>query len=373
MTLDQLDEKLASWKTDLGNISTNLTSIEDGAGFKTAKATQLAGETDTKCREAFTTVEKLWEYLKLIRDVVEAAEEKRKHVPMVIGRAAAIEEIDTLLNGQSIQLSLVTVPLNERGLLGGTTQSQTTTPDQLKNTMVEAFARVNKFFVDIRQRWLDLADIATWSATEIDTLRGRVNAVGKPKPAEISDLEARLTAFDRNRQSNPLSIQAKKFDEELKGYFTKARVVIQKMEHDRESIGEDVKRAYTRLEEVRTVRAQALDAQKRADEKLTGVTAEQPPKTKDLVDQLETIKTALTAKKFAEVESGLDSWNREATRLEGLYKETVRTMEALLQKVQNLKTRMETAKRQRQQNADKGLANDKALDKFQEKFEEADG
>ncbi len=145
------------------------------------------------------------------------------------------------------------------------------------------------------------------------------------------------------------------------------------MEHEREAIGEDVKRAYVRLEQVRGFRAQALDAQKRVEEKLKGATLDQPPKTKDLVDQLEAIKPALAAKRFADVESGLDSWNREATRLEDLYKRMARTAEALLQKAANLKTRMETAKSQRQQNADKGLTSDKALDKFQQKFEEADG
>lgn len=372
MTLDQLDKKLASWKTDLENISTNLSSLEDGAGYKTAKTTQLAGDTDTRCHEAFTTVEKLWEYLKLIRDVVEAAQAKRDGMGM-FGRAAATDEIDKLLNGQSIQLSLVVVPAHERGLLGSSTSRQTTTPDELKKTMVDAFAKANKFFLDLRQRWLDLAEVSTNANGELDKLQARVNTIGKPMPAEVSDVEARLTTFDRNRLANPLSITPSKFDGEIKGYLTKARIVIQKMEHERESIGEDVKRAYARLEQVRGLRVQALEAQKRAEEKLQGVTLEQPPKTKELVDQLETIKTALTAKRFAEVESGLDSWNREATRLEDLYKQTARSGEVLLQKAANLKTRMEAAQLKRQQNADKGLTLDKALDKFQEKFAEADG
>ncbi len=372
MTLDQLDKKLASWKTDLENISTNLSSLEDGGGYKKAKTTQLAGDTETRCHEAFTTVEKLWEYLKLIRDVVEPAQAKRDGMG-VFGRAAATEEIDKLLNGQSIQLSLVIVPAHERGLLGSSTSRQTTTPDDLKKTMVDAFAKANKFFVDLRQRWLDLSEVSTRNTGELEKLQARVNTIGKPMPAEVSDIEARMATFDRNRNTNPLSLMPKKFDEEIKGYLTKARIVIQKMEHEREAIGEDVKRAYVRLEQVRGFRAQALDAQKRVEEKLKGVTLDQPPKTKDLVDQLEAIKPALTAKRFAEVESGLDSWNREATRLEDLYKEMARSAEALLQKGANLKTRMETAKSQRQQNADKGLTSDKALDKFQQKFEEADG
>lgn len=372
MTLDQLDKKLASWKTDLENISSNLTSLEDGAGYKTAKTTQLAGDTDTKCHEAFTTVEKLWEYLKLIRDVVEAAQAKRDGMGM-FGRAAATEEINKLLNGQSIQLSLVVVPAHERGLLGSSTSRQTTTPDDLKKTMVDAFAKASKFFLDLRQRWLDLAAVSTSANDELDKLQARVNTIGKPMPAEVSDVEARLATFDRNRLANPLSIVPKKFDDEIKGYLVKARIVIQRMEHERESIGEDVKRAYARLEQVRTCRVQALEAQKRVDEKLKVPALEQPIKTKELVDQLEVIKTALTAKRFAEVEKGLDSWNREATRLEDLYKETARAMEALLAQAQTLKTRMDAAKRKRQENADKGLTTDKALDKFQEKFEEADG
>lgn len=372
MTLDQLDKKLASWKTDLENISSNLTSLEDGAGYKTAKTTQLAGDTDTKCHEAFTTVEKLWEYLKLIRDVVEAAQAKRDGMGM-FGRAAATEEINKLLNGQSIQLSLVVVPAHERGLLGSSTSRQTTTPDDLKKTMVDAFAKASKFFLDLRQRWLDLAAVSTSANDELDKLQARVNTIGKPMPAEVSDVDARLATFDRNRLANPLSIVPKKFDDEIKGYLVKARIVIQRMEHERESIGEDVKRAYARLEQVRTCRVQALEAQKRVDEKLKVAALEQPIKTKELVDQLEVIKTALTAKRFAEVEKGLDSWNREATRLEDLYKETARAMEALLAQAQTLKTRMDAAKRKRQENADKGLTTDKALDKFQEKFDEADG
>jgi uncharacterized coiled-coil DUF342 family protein/ribosomal protein S20 len=373
MTLDKLDQKLASWKQDLPNINANLVSLEDGGGYVTAKANQLTGETDTKCHEAFTTVEKLWEYLKLIRDVVEEAQKKRDNLPRLIGRQEAIDEIDKLLNGQSIQLSLVVVPAHERGLLGSATQKQTTTPDELKKTMVEVFDKANKFFVNLRQRWLDLAEVASRRRAEVEQLEARVNTVGKPKPAELSDIEARLTTFDRTRLGNPLSLQPKKFDEEIGGYITKARIVIQKMEHDRESIGEDVKRAYARLEQVRGFRVQALEAQKKVDDTLKGMTLEQPPKTKDLVDQLEVIKAALTAKKFAEVESGLDSWNREAQRLEDLYKQTAREMEELLRKADGLKTRMDAAKKKRVDNADKGLNSDKALDAFQKKFDEASG
>lgn len=373
MTLDMLDKKLASWKVDLPNINANLVSLEDGGGYVTAKANQLTGETDTKCHEAFTTVEKLWEYLKLIRDVVEEAQRKRDNLPRWSGRQDAINEIDTLLNGQSIQLSLVTVPAHERGLLGSATQKQTTTPDDLKQTMVAAYDKANKFFASLRQRWLDLADIASRRRAEAEQLEARVNTVGKPKPAELSDIEARLNTFDRTRLSNPLSLQPKKFDDEIGGYITKARIVIQKMEHDRESIGEDVKRAYARLEQVRGFRVQALEAQKKVDEAFSGMTLEQPVKTKDLVDQLEVIKAALAAKKFAEVESGLDSWNREATRLEDLYKQTAREMEELLRKADSLKSRMEAARKKRSDNADKGLNSDKALDAFQKKFDEAAG
>jgi len=373
MTLDMLDKKLASWKVDLPNINANLVSLEDGGGYVTAKANQLTGETDTKCHEAFTTVEKLWEYLKLIRDVVEEAQRKRDNLPRWSGRQEAIDEIDKLLNGQSIQLSLVSVPAHERGLLGSATQKLTTTPDDLKQTMVAAYDKASKFFISLRQRWLDLADVASRRRTEAEQLEGRVNTIGKPKPAELSDIEARLNTFDRTRLTNPLSLQPKKFDEEIGGYITKARIVIQKMEHDRESIGEDVKRAYARLEQVRGFRVQALEAQKKVDEAVSGMTLEQPPKTKDLVDQLEVIKAALTAKKFAEVESGLDNWNREATRLEDLYKQTAREMEEFLRKADGLKTRMEAAKKKRSDNADKGLNSDKALDAFQKKFDDAAG
>ncbi len=371
MTLDQLDKKLASWKVDLPNINANLLSLEEGGGYVTAKANQLAGETDTKCHEAFTTVEKLWEYLKLIRDVVEEAQKKRDNLPRWSGRQEAIDEIGRLLTGQSIQLSLVTVPAHERGLLGSATQKQTTTPDDLKKTMVEAYDKANKFFVNLRQRWLDLAEVATRRRAEAEQLEGRINTIGKPKPAELSDIEARLNTFDRNRLTNPLSLQPKKFDEEIGGYITKARIVIQRMEHEREAIGEDVKRAYARLEQVRIVRVQAMEAQKKVDDAVKGVTLEQPPKTKDLVDQLEIIKTNLGAKKFAEVESGLDSWNREATRLEDLYKQTAREMEEILRKADGLKTRMEAAQKKRCENADKGLTSDKALDAFQKKYDEA--
>lgn len=372
MTLDQLAKKLASWKTDLENMSANLTALEEGAGFKTAKVTQLTGETDTKCHEAFTTVETLWEYLKLIRDVVEKADAAYKTVGL-FNKGAVAEEMNNLLNQKSIQLSTIHVPAHERGLLGAATQQQTTTPDDLKNTMVQVYAKANKFFTDLRTRMLKLVELANKLNGEADTLGGRVNQIGKPKPSELSDVEARLESFNRNRLSNPLSIDPTRFEKEMQGYFTKARIVIQRMEHERESIGKDVQRAYIRLEEVRIARAAALDAQKRAEEKVVGVSLEQPPKTKDLVDQLEKIKTALAAKKFAQVESGLDTWNREAVRLEDLYKETVRQMEEALQKVANLKTRMDAAKRKRQENADKGLNSDKALDKFQEKFDEADG
>lgn len=373
MTLEELDKKLASWKTDLEAISTNLNALEDGAGFKTAKATELAGETKTKCAENFATLEKLWEYLKLIRDVIELAAEKRQNMPMLIGRGQAIDEIEKLLTGNSITLPSTAVPMHERGLLADAERAHHSTPDKMKAAMVEAFASVRDFFANLRTRWIELGTTASESYAELDKLRGRVNAIGKPQPAEITDLEHRLAAFDRNRAGNPLSLMPKKFDTEIKGYFTKARVVIQKMEHERESLGDDLKRAYQRLEEVRGVRVTTLEAAKRAGELFLEKDITQPPKTKELVDSLDVIKVALAAKKYAEVDSGLTAWHLEANRMEALFKSLTASLNGMVNKVANLKGRMEAAKRERQANADKGLANDKALDKFAEMFTTADG
>lgn len=372
MTLDELDKKLASWTTNLASVSSNLTQIEEGISFQTAKTTQLAGDTDTKCHEAFTTQEKLWEYLKLIRDVVDTAVEKRAAVPRLIGRQQAIDDIEKLLTGQSIQLSAVAVPLHERGLLSAAMQRQTTSPDELLKAMEQSYIKVRDFFNTLRNRWLALADISTQCAADLEDLQGRLNKIGKPMPADVTDIEHRLKTFNRTRANNPLALQPEKFKTEIGNYFAKARILVQRMEHEREAIGGDVKRAYTRLEEVRIVRTAALEAQKRVEEKLAGVTLEQPQKTKELSDQLEVIKAALEAKRFGEVETGLDAWNREATRMEGVYKQIAQNMEALLQKAANVRARMTAAQRQRAENAEKGLVPDKALDKFQEKFEEAD-
>lgn len=373
MTLEELDKKLASWNTDLEAITTNLNGLEEGAGFKTAKVTELTGETKTKCLENFATVEKLWEYLKLIRDVIELAVEKRKNVPMLIGRGQAIDEIEKLLTGNSVTLPSTVVPHHERGLLADAERAHHSTPDKMKAAMVESFANVRDFFANLRTRWIELGTIASDSYKELDLLRGRVNAIGKPQPAEVTDLEHRLAAFDRNRAGNPLSLMPKKFDTEIKGYFTKARIVIQKMEHERQSLGEDVKRAYQRLEEIRGVRVTTLEAAKRASEKLLEKDVTQPPKTKELLDSLEVIKAALAAKKFAEVDSGLASWHIEANRMEALFKSMTASLDGLVNKVANLKGRMEAAKRERQANAHKGFDKDKALDKFAEVFAQADG
>lgn len=371
MTLEELDQKLAGWQTDLDAISTKLVNLEGMTVFKTAKSSQLTGNTKTRADEAFTTVERLWEYHRLLREVYDKAVAKRAEMPKLF-RGALIDEIEKLLTGSSITLPQ-TQTSSTRDLFAGTQRSgQTITPDRLKETMAEAYAKAVDFFEKLMKRWLDLIAAIEEPQKKLNELKGKVTALGKPVPAELSDVEARVASLERRRMTDPLSLTPDEVAPSLKTYMQKAQIRVIQMEREQEAVAGLVDNAYTRLEKVKNARIAAMTVVKRvteaiADESLIAT----PEKTTDLADMLAILKELCQERKFADAETGLTNWIREASRLERSYAECTQKNEALLQRAADIDGRFGKAKLRRKANEHKGLKDDRPLDRFEEQFEAA--
>ena len=84
MTLNRIDAELAQWHSRLSTVGANLLDLDELFTFKRLRddidltPAALTGVTATKIPPCLETVRALWEYLRLLRENLQSAQELRK-------------------------------------------------------------------------------------------------------------------------------------------------------------------------------------------------------------------------------------------------------------------------------------------------------
>src|SRR5579871_4297603 len=145
MTLEQIDRALSEWQSRLSVASNNLLELDDFLTYKRLKGdkgmppARLAGVTESRVTPALAAIGLLWQYMQQLSDVINRAADLRKSMPRLWTSENTLGKIEQLLTGPSITLQTTETPLSQRGLLSGSTQAQTITPEQLLSVMTRAF------------------------------------------------------------------------------------------------------------------------------------------------------------------------------------------------------------------------------------------
>ncbi|RYC33870.1 hypothetical protein D3273_01035 [Lichenibacterium minor] len=178
------------WRDRLAVAARNLADLNDSDDVRHLRA-RLAGldafegATLAQARRVAASLDGLWaDYLLVARTVDEAAALARR--PLFgqprDGDAAA------LLDGPSIRLPAVSVPLRARGLLDSAERSAAVTPSAMLDAMVEGFEAA-------RRGAAAIAAAVTANCIKLDGLRAEPAARGQPMAAR---LDAAARALDRD-------------------------------------------------------------------------------------------------------------------------------------------------------------------------------
>ena len=209
MTVREIDEALERWNTRLAAAAQNLVDLqslpayERLAGSNGVPRAALTGDTAARVEPALKTVSLLVQYYDLLQHTINRAEAIRRDMPAYFGAEEKQREIEQILRTASIRLPAVAIPLGQRSLLSGVENTECIAPEQLLNSMAQAFDTVKTVVLACDAAWERLGREIDGCAEQIRALRAR--EVNAREMAELDSAEHLLEDMRGRAESDPLS------------------------------------------------------------------------------------------------------------------------------------------------------------------------
>jgi hypothetical protein len=198
MKLDETERELEQLRGAAQRIADNLLELEVDSTRELLEASTLTGETAARWSQASASLTELWRQRGLLDSLLQQADKLRRN---------RREELRSLLDTRSIELSSDDVPLAERRLLDGPQRTLRCSPPELLERMSRSFDDVKTVLAQIGREWdklLPALDATRRLAAESKRLAEDLGESGR------ADLESALKELDRLTaavSSDPLSVR----------------------------------------------------------------------------------------------------------------------------------------------------------------------
>lgn len=366
MNVDEVDARLAQWQSDVEKLHKNLLELQDNISFLDGR--ELSGVTLERQLKARQAESRLWIYVDLYIKLVEEIKSKRAALPLPsFGRGKALEEIEQLFSGPSIELPGEEVALADRGLFSDSQRVKRMSVSELRRTMETDFQVLRDFHVQAQQAWEAGGTAIIEAEREVAALTAEASQYGRENADEIAQLRGRLLSTTKRWRADPLGVP-RNIGQDLEPYIRAARAFIGKLKGERARLASEVGLLGARLEEVKLRRVIALQKHQACSERFDSQeAARKPPSTRVLADNLEALKTLLAAQKWPQVESGLADWHKLFREVGGEIEAVISFNQALLQKLDQLTRRYNEALAKYDSYISQGMQAAKSVNVFTEK------
>ena len=147
LTLTQIDRLLLDWQQKGDAANQNLLDLYDLPAYQRLNGmgnppSNVTGVTQQRSSIALTALDRLFEEIGLLNQPIISAQKLRRELPTFFVNDQDLQEIYCLLTGQSIQLSLIQTPLEQRSLLSSSQQILAISPAELLDRMMANFADI---------------------------------------------------------------------------------------------------------------------------------------------------------------------------------------------------------------------------------------
>src|SRR5262245_122478 len=204
MTIEEVDEALAEWRSRLRRIHENLAALQLDpvhARLEQSRDGGLDGLTRDRVLPALSAMQELFAQRGLLYDMVDRATKLRAGLNRR-RPAEALREIERVLRGPSIVLPAVETPLGRRTLLG--TSETSVTPDQLLQAMVASYEQARDVVADVDRAWQQLDPECRRAGAEVDRLQAVASGLGEDATAALTPCRDQLTAVEARIARDPL-------------------------------------------------------------------------------------------------------------------------------------------------------------------------
>ena len=348
MTPQDIDHTLGLWNSQLATAAQNLMDLQSHPTYKrlTAPNGGLQGRTAAQAALAVNTLSMLLRYYELLQGAVGRAEELRRDLPVLFGSEQRVGEIRRILEGRSIQLPAVPVPLGQRGLLSGMENVNSISPAALLSTMAKAFEETKAIVLAIDAAWETLGRNIEAASSRVAALQEDLALLDEADRAMLREAEVKLDQLSQAAANDPLGAE----NELAAGITSRLYELGNKVTQSkrlREQVTADLYTAEALLSAVQSAHRDACGTYAEVCEKIAAVTSSRPKpdgEIEALASWLERLKTKSSEGVIAAVGVGLRNWTAAARETLGSDRAVLEESKRLLETRSELRGRLDALK-----------------------------
>jgi hypothetical protein len=300
------DAELLRLETAVTAIAANLVDLDDNPARKDLDRTRLTGRTAAAWADATDALTQLWDGYRMLTELIARARALRDQRRFTdTEKAAYVHQV----LGKSITLSVTTVPLAQRGLLGAGQVSTTCSPAELLSAMEAAFATAVAVATRAGDVWQRLLPTAADAAAALDNVRA-LTRQGGGSTATLDEADRRLGQFTAALASDPLGV-----DQDV---LAGVRSLIDRADAERTSAAELREVLAQRLADAHALAGELAVDRKAAEAARAAADGRFPDQSirtvpgVDLRPDLAAIDALAAAGQWALISPRLADWNRRA-------------------------------------------------------------
>jgi hypothetical protein len=276
MTIEEIDEALATWTERLQRVDENLLALEDEPTCRLLERTVIEGVTAARVTPALAAMRELFARRGLLQEMLSRVRERRTRVSHFLPSGGVLAEIDALLHGPSIHLPPVQTPLAQRGLLSAAAHEDTIRPDDLLAAMLQAFEVARDAVMAVDAAWGRLYPAVDSMEREVEALAALASSLGANEESELAAARAEIAALRERIGCDPLGVTTG-LEQQVAPLLQRVRTRLTALAEQREQVRAGRGRAQALLQELReTVRA-CREAYERACREIADAPPAAPP------------------------------------------------------------------------------------------------
>jgi hypothetical protein len=321
-------ELARQWRERISKIARNLTDFNDSEACVRVKSRMngagrgFSGLTAAAAKEAFGALDGLWQDYLLLSRVVDDADALARKSGLLSNNDA---QVVAMLTGPSIKLPVVSVPVQQRGLLDNPERQGLAEPQAVLDSMIKAFDVARSTVAAI-----DQADSALHARTS--ALGAALEELKTWTRAEGVDLGPAVLPAVNSLESDPLGgldqiAAAEKAVEALTAQRAAIAAEVVKLEAELAKASADLDALRAAVGEAKTLAAQCASA-------FDGATPALDPATErsvgELATWLETLSATRKAHRRAAARIGLSKWQEARATPANAARETIEACRRLI-------------------------------------------
>jgi hypothetical protein len=335
MKVEQIDQELLHWRQRLELASENLRGFADLPAFQWAASGAATGRTAARLADIAGVMDQLQSYLGLLTGTIDRAASLRAGVAGSRASAAALDEIDRLLQGPSIQLTAGPTPPEQRELLRPVQVTQAMAPRDLLAGMLESFRL-------LRDVVLEVGDARSKANAMADSFERQLAEFRSTNASGVAEVQSQVLALRALVDSDPLEAlsRAAAVGESV----TSARLLVSAATARETSTRTKLAEASRTLQELQTMHQRACAVAAERAMKVQDADLPEPGESGEIASMaawLGRLEQTAREGKWGPASIGLDRWRQEAERRLAADQAVIRTAESALNRRRDLRGLMD--------------------------------